>query len=253
MSVDNTQYEHLAAIYDSCLQIPVRRCDTANFLAAIEPISGRNVLDLATGTGYFARTMARLGAAHVVGIDVSEGMLQAARHLSPEGSVRYEIGDLFRVLRLGEDGSAGEGLFDLVTGVWCLNYAGDKQMMQNAWQNIARFLKSGGRFVGIVPGNIIESLDENEIYYGFSYERVEQVEDGWLVKKTMHAGQGPITFNAYLLSENVYQSSAEAAGMVDIRIEKPEVVPKFQGDEDEAFWKGFMAKPLFRVMTAIKK
>lgn len=263
MSVDKTQYEHLAAIYDSSLHIPVRRCDTANFLAAIGPIiSGRNVLDLATGTGYFARTMSRLGAAHVVGVDVSEGMLQAARHLSPEGSVRYEAGDVFSVLtRLGEEkkkkkedggGAAAEGKFDLVTGVWCLNYAGDRGMMQTAWRNIARFLKPGGKFVGIVPGDFMQWLDEKEVFYGFSYERVEKVEDGWLVKKTLHAEQGPVSFKAYVLDEEVYRSAAEAAGMRDVRIEKPEVMPKFEGGEDEAFWQYFMKRPLFRVMTAVK-
>ncbi|KAJ4418397.1 hypothetical protein N0V82_005583 [Gnomoniopsis sp. IMI 355080] len=251
MSVDKAQYEHLAAIYDSSLHIPVRRCDTANFLAAIEPISGRNVLDLATGTGYFARTMSRLGAGHVVGVDVSEGMLQAARHLSPEGSVRYVAGDVFSVLRLlGEEEE--EEMFDLVTGVWCLNYAGNRGMMQTAWRNIARFLKPGGRFVGIVPGDFMQWLDEKEVFYGFSYERVEKVEEGWLLKKTLHAEQGPVSFKAYVLDEDVSRSAAEAAGMRDVRIEKPEVVPKFEGDEDEVFWQHFMKRPLFKVMTAVK-
>lgn len=258
MAVDNAQYEHLAAIYDSCLQIPVRRCDTANFLAAIDPVNGRHVLDLATGTGYFARTMARLGAAHVVGVDVSEGMLQVARHLSPEGSVRYETGDVFSAMLQGlgegkeEEEGAAEGKFDLVTGVWCLNYAANRDMMLTAWRNIARFLKPGGRFVGIVPGPFMEWLDEKEVCYGFSYERVDKVEDGWLVKKTLHAEQGPITFKAYVLNEDIYRSAAGAAGMKDVRIDKPEIVPKMEGDEDEAYWERFMSRPLFSVMTAVK-
>lgn len=270
MSVDSAQYEHLAAIYDSSLQIPVRRCDTANFLAAIEPIAGSKVLDLATGTGYFARRISRLGAARVVGVDISEGMLQVAQRLSSDdslvsGGVRYVIGDVFKELKLSEDkgereeqnvdgngDDAGKGTFDLVTGVWCLNYAGNRDMMQIAWRNIARFLKPGGRFVGLVPGNVMELLDENEVFYGFSYERLEEVEDGWLVKKTMHAEQGPVSFKAYLLNEGVYRSAAEAAGMRDVRIDKPKLVPEFQGDENEEYWEDFMAKPIFRVMTAVK-
>lgn len=255
MSVDNAQYEHLVAIYDSSLLIPVRRCDTANFLAAIQPLSGSNVLDLATGTGYFAREMSRLGAAHVVGVDVSEGMLQAARHRSAGESrpVRFEAGDVFGVLALGgEAGATEEGTFDLVTGVWCLNYAGDRARMQAVWRNIAKFLKPGGRFVGIVPGKITDWLEEGEVCYGFSYKRIEKVEDGWLVQKTLHADQGPISFKAYLLDDDVYRRAAEEAGMAGVSFEKPKVVPKFEGAENEEFWSTFMARPLFRAMTAIK-
>lgn len=273
MSVDTAQYEHLAAIYDSGLQVPIRRCDTANFLAAIEPIQGSKVLDLATGTGYFARRMSRLGAARVVGVDVSEGMLQVAQRLSSDdslvsGGVHYVLGDVFGVLSLREEEKekeeeeaeevkrsgyvSGEGTFDLVTGVWCLNYAGNRDMMQIAWQNIARFLKPGGRFVGIVPGNLVENLRDNEVYYGFSYERLEEVEDGWLAKKTINAEQGPFSFKAYLLNEDVYRGAAEAAGMRDVRIDKPQVVPELQGDEKEDFWEEFLAKPIFKVMTAVK-
>lgn len=254
MPVNNAQYEQLAAIYDAGLRIPVRRCDTANFLAAVEPIRGSHVLDLATGTGYLARSMARLGAAHVVGVDVSEGMLQVARQLSAAdeaGPVRYEAGDVFGALELGEEGAEG-ALFDLVTGVWCLNYAGDRKMMQTAWRNIAKFLRPGGRFVGIVPDNFMEWLEDREVWYGFSYERVEQVEDGWLVKKTLHAEEQPISFQAYLLHDDVYRSAAEEAGMGDVRIEKPQVLPKFEREEDDVFWGTFMARPLFRVMTAVK-
>lgn len=270
MSVDTAQYEQLAAIYDSGLQVPIRRCDTANFLAAIEPIQGSKVLDLATGTGYFARRMSRLGAARVVGVDVSEGMLQVAQRLSSDdslvsGGVRYVLGDVFGDLILGEEeeeaveeegkrsgNASGEGTFDVVTGVWCLNYAGSREMMQIAWQNIARFLKPGGRFVGIVPGNLVENLRDNEVYYGFSYERLEEVEDGWLAKKTINAEQGPFSFKAYLLNEDVYRGAAEAAGMRDVRIDKPQAVPKLQGDEKEGFWEEFLAKPIFKVMTAVK-
>jgi 2-polyprenyl-3-methyl-5-hydroxy-6-metoxy-1,4-benzoquinol methylase len=42
-------------------------------------MDGRRVLDLGCGTGQLARHLATLGAAEVVGLDVSERMLALAR------------------------------------------------------------------------------------------------------------------------------------------------------------------------------
>lgn len=259
MSVTNTQYEKVAAKYEASLQIPVRRCDTTNFLKAVEPIQGMKVLDLATGTGYFARAMAKMGAAHVTGVDVSKAMLEIAGRVTaddhhhpliPPGVVDYEIGDVFNKLSLA---SCPEASCDLVTGIWCLNYAGDRDMMRRAWENIAHFLKPGGKFVGIVPDSSFPSwLTEDEVYYGFSCKYINEVKDGCVVKITLHAKDQPVSFQAFMLDEVVFRNAAEEVGMVEITIEDPKIMPDFEGVEDEEYWNRFLAKPLFKVMTAVK-
>jgi ubiquinone/menaquinone biosynthesis C-methylase UbiE len=54
MAVDNAQYEKVVGTYDSILGTAVRRCDTLNMFHSIGSVDGKNVLDLSTGTGYFA-------------------------------------------------------------------------------------------------------------------------------------------------------------------------------------------------------
>lgn len=98
-------------------------------------------------------------------------------------------------------------------------------MMQVAWRNMARFLEPSGKFVGIVRGSIGLQVD-NEVVYGFSYKRLKAVEDGWLVNKTIHAEQGPVSFKAFLLKDDICRELAEAAGMRDVRIDKPEIMPE---------------------------
>ena len=255
MSVDNTQYEKVVATYDSILGTAVRRCDTVNMLHSVGSIEGKSVLDLSTGTGYFARTLSKKGAKHVVGVDVSQSMLDTARKLTGgdaqilKGVVEYELGDVFKPLELL---NCPEASRDVITGAWCLNYAGDQAMMDQAWQNIAKYLKPGGRFVGLIPSDYVPWLPDDEEFFGFSYKRLEQVKDGYMCKLTLHAKDQPVSFNAYVLEHPVFERGAKSAGLVDVTLAGPTVLPEFQGTEDEAYWKTFSARPLFTVMTATK-
>jgi len=55
-------------------------------LAGCQPIEGKTVLDVGCGPGHYAITLAQRGAAHVLGIDFAEGMLQiAAEHARASG------------------------------------------------------------------------------------------------------------------------------------------------------------------------
>ncbi|KAL1873208.1 hypothetical protein Daus18300_004028 [Diaporthe australafricana] len=255
MSVDNAQYAKVVATYESILRTAVRRCDTANLLNTLGSVQGKRVLDLATGTGYFARTLSKLGAEHVVGVDVSQSMLDAALKVTegdphiPEGTVEYELGDVFKPLELR---SCPEASFDFVTGAWCLNYAGDQAMMDQALRNITKYLKPGGRFVGIIPSDCIPWLEDDEEYFGFSYKKIDKLKDGYVCKLTLHAKEQPVSFNAYMLDHYVFETAAKSAGLVDITLAGPTAWPKFEGTEDETYWNGFLAKPLFTLMSVTK-
>ena len=62
--------------------------------AMLPPLSGKKVIDLGCGYGWFCRSARAQGAAEVTGIDVSEKMLARARELTQDDSIRYERGDL---------------------------------------------------------------------------------------------------------------------------------------------------------------
>lgn len=91
--------------------------------------------------------MAKLGASLVVGVDISHAMLAKARDLIAvdpsvrEHSVQLEISDIFAPLILK---NAKPDSFDIVTGVWSLNYAGNQAMMDQAFNNVAKYLRDGG-------------------------------------------------------------------------------------------------------------
>ena len=56
-----------------------RAAEHADLVALLPDVNGRRVLDLGCGAGQLARHLATRGAAEVIGVDVSERMLELAR------------------------------------------------------------------------------------------------------------------------------------------------------------------------------
>lgn len=78
-------------------------------------LTGRRVLDLGCGYGWFCRWARQHGAAEVLGIDVSERMLARARRAEPDGAIVYERADL-------ENVALPPAAFDLVYSSLALHY-----------------------------------------------------------------------------------------------------------------------------------
>lgn len=73
---------------------------------ALGGIEGASVLDVGCGTGAASSQLIERGAAEVVGVDLSEPMIVAARTWTEDPRVRFEVGDVL-------EGPAG-GPFDVV-------------------------------------------------------------------------------------------------------------------------------------------
>jgi SAM-dependent methyltransferase len=113
-------------------------------MALCEPVAGKQVLDLGCGEGYCSRMLRQRGA-HVVGLDVSERMIELARQAErtqPLG-IRYDVADAVKV-------DLGDASVDLVLAVFLFNYLSVEQMHQTM-VNVHRMLRPGGHFVFAVP------------------------------------------------------------------------------------------------------
>ncbi len=62
--------------------------------AMLPELSGKSVVDLGCGFGWFSRWAVDEGAAKVLGIDGSERMLERAREMTSSQSVTFELADL---------------------------------------------------------------------------------------------------------------------------------------------------------------
>ncbi len=102
----------------------------------LDPKPGERILDLSTGTGWTSRLVAQRGAA-VIGVDIAEGMLEAARANAKAAglSIEYRLGD-------AEELPFADGKFDAVVSTCGVMFASRQEA---AAAELARVSRKGGR------------------------------------------------------------------------------------------------------------
>lgn len=83
--------------------------------AMLPDLTGKSVVDLGCGYGWFCRAARELGAADVTGVDISEKMLARAAELTADPQIHYQRSDL-ESLKLNENS------LDLVYSSLALHY-----------------------------------------------------------------------------------------------------------------------------------
>jgi SAM-dependent methyltransferase len=138
--------------------------------AALERLpSPRRVLDLGTGTGSVARIVAsRFPEADVVGVDISERMIDEARKKTDSQRIRYDVADAERL-------PYDDGSFDLVT-------LGN---MIPFFDELARIVGSRGNLLFAFSGG-----PETPIYVASSRLRDELGRRGFAEFAELSAGRG---------------------------------------------------------------
>ena len=109
--------------------------------AMLPPMKGLRVVDLGCGYGWFCRWVQEQGAAHVLGLDLSEKMLARAREMSQGDAIGdvivYERADLEQLV-------LPAAAFDLVYSSLALHYLEDAGRL---FAIVHQALAPGGRFV----------------------------------------------------------------------------------------------------------
>jgi 2-polyprenyl-6-hydroxyphenyl methylase/3-demethylubiquinone-9 3-methyltransferase len=102
------------------------------------PVAGRNVLDVGCGGGILSESMARLGAARVVGIDLATKPLRVAQLHALEGGVQN-----LEYREAAVEGLASEApaAFDIVTCMEMLEHVPQPSSVVSA---VARLVRPGG-------------------------------------------------------------------------------------------------------------
>lgn len=120
------------------------------------PLEGMAVLDLGCGYGWHCQYAADQGAVKVLGIDLSEKMLEQAERRNRNGKIRYRHCGI-------EAYEYPESAWDIVVSNLALHYIEDlEQVFRNVWQT----LRPGGTFLFNIEHPVFTSGVHQDWIYG---------------------------------------------------------------------------------------
>ncbi len=135
--------------------------ETPVLLAMLPNVKGKRVLDIDCGMGQHAKQYSELGAASVLGIDISEKMLHYAREHNGVDNIIYQHLAM-------EDIDQLHGEFDLVTSSLVFDYIED---FDSLLRKIYTLMKPGAKFVFSTSHPMATAYDG-------TYSRFTRTEDG---------------------------------------------------------------------------
>ncbi|MEV4194967.1 methyltransferase domain-containing protein [Streptomyces toxytricini] len=239
MSVQQ-QYDGIGEAFEGFKSLPlIRYGEVPSFLGMVGDVSGRSVLDVACGTGFYSREFKRRGASDVFGVDISVEMVAAAQRIEERDplGVRYEVGDAAELKQL-------ETPFDIALAVQCLNYASDIAEMERMCRNIHRNLLPGGEFFVFAQKPDYRFDCRSLEKYGFRCEPTgEEREAGPLVRVTALLDPEPIGILGTVPRREVYEECLRRAGFRDLEWVPLQVSEAGIAAYGADFWADLLAHP----------
>lgn len=205
-------FDNIAPTYDLLnhfLSFGIDKRWRKSALKSLKPYAPQQMLDMATGTGDFALLAKKmLSPAHLLGADLSEGMLQVARKKA-EGieGVTFEKHDCMK-LALAED------TFDAATVAYGVRNFPD---LERGLSELRRVLKPGGRLV-IIELTSPKSFPMKQLFWLYSHAFMPLV--GKLVSRDKKAYKYlPATMEAFPQGE-VMQQILQKVGYTDVKFKR---------------------------------
>jgi SAM-dependent methyltransferase len=217
INVAQGPYTHFAALYDWVMD-GVKYDMWADYVVSLAErfgIAGKELLDLACGTGNTTYTMIERGY-RVTGVDASEDMLGVARSKAaryagaPVAFVRQDM----RELVLGR-------VFDMITCLYdSVNYLMAEDDLVRAFKSVAGHLKPQGIFIfdvnteyqlaktGRTPPSLFEKGDEVALFWKDEWRPAEKI---WRVHLNGFVKQG----DAYRRFSEVHEERAYSIAQLE--------------------------------------
>ncbi|GAA1951833.1 class I SAM-dependent methyltransferase [Kitasatospora viridis] len=239
MSVQQ-QYDGIGEAFEGFKALPlIRYGEVPSFIGMVGDVTGKSILDLACGTGFYSREFKRRGAAQVFGVDISGEMIAAARALDerePLG-IDYEVGDVAELRELDRQ-------YDVALAVQCLNYAQDRAELDRMCRNIHRSMVPGGEFFVFAQGPDYQFDCDSLENYGFRCEPTGEVtEIGLRARVTALLEPQPISILGTALRREVYEQALGAAGFSELEWVPLHVSQDGIREYGEEFWADLLAHP----------
>ena len=246
-----SDYEGFADQYDQTFELaPFRKhIEAYSLLKLVGEVRGQAWLDLACGTGPYARALSRRGAGPVVGVDLSPDMLRVARAAEEQEplGIEYVRHDVATMPKLRE--------FDGALGSYLLHYATDKAHLRGMCRAIADNLRPGGRFVTYQLNPAFSRQPDYYLKYGteISLDPDSPLTDGDSIAFRINvAGFRSPEVTIYYWSRAALDGALQEAGLRQIRWIRPELSPEAGDGPDPGQWHDYIDEPLCVIIECVK-
>lgn len=231
-----TNYDPIAEQYQRSKQQPWRTHIEANTLMQLigDPTE-KSVLDVACGEGFYTRMLKQRGAARVTGVDLSAGMIDLARRQEEthQQGIEYVIADARQYTPIEK--------YDLVVAAYLLNYAQNRQELQEMCDGIARCLKPGGRFITVNSSPfLLFPAAPSYRKYGFETKVEGDWREGAPITWRFHLSDGVFEIENYYLDSTIHEEAFRLAGFQAILWHGPRLSPEGIEMHGDAFWSCFL-------------
>jgi ubiquinone/menaquinone biosynthesis C-methylase UbiE len=243
-----TNYDLIAEQYQHAKQQPWRGfIEAYTLLKLIGDLTGQSVVDLACGEGFYSRLLRQKGAGRVVGVDLSQRMIELARTQEARHSqgIEYRIGDAKC------PGLAPE--YDLVVAAYLLNYSRDRDELAAMCRGVAGCLRPGGRFV-TVNCNPAQDFRTAPSYrkYGFETRVDGEFREGSPIIWTLFLEDRAFEIENYYLDVALHEQALQAAGFKKIHWHPPKLSPQGTAACASEYWSAFLDNSPVTFLECVK-
>lgn len=235
------EYDHIASAYqEHRTKLVGSSVGIYNYSTLLGDIADRTVLELGCGEGFYTRVLKRKGVSHVLGVDISEKMIELARRqeTSQPLGIEYRVSDVRDLGKVGE--------FDLVVASYLLNHAQSRKELLAMCRCIFANLTDGGRFFAL--NNNLE-LSPAEYWrlekYGRKQHTTLPLSDGTPITVTLFGAEGEksCSFTDFYLSKASYEWALRQAGFKEIIWHPPRVPSNAIEEYGHEFWQDYLDYP----------
>ncbi|WNQ14279.1 class I SAM-dependent methyltransferase [Paenibacillus aurantius] len=211
------------------------------FQSLLPDFRNKSVLDLGCGFGWHCRYARERQASSVVGVDISERMLQKARERTDDPAISY-------IHKPIEDIHFPEGQFDIVISSLAFHYLESFDLICN---KVYHYLKANGVFIFSVEHPVFTSRAEQDWYYDNQGNRLHWPVDNYQeegIRETSFLTENVIKYHRTL---STYLNGLLNAGFHIKAVKEPipseEMLQSIPGMKDE------LRRPMFLIISAEKQ
>lgn len=203
-------------------------------------LQGKRVLDLGCGFGWHCRYVKEQGASHVVGVDLSEKMLERAQEINTDQIIEYRRASI-------EDVEFTPKSFDLVLSSLAFHYV---ERLEYVFTNIFTWLTPGGAFVFSVEHPVFTAREAQDWHYGPAGERLHWPVDNYQSEGIRHARWMTDDIVKYHRSFSTLVQSVLKAGFRLTQVAEPQPPPDLLAGRPDL--RDESRRPMFLILATEK-